>query len=343
MKKRRNIILIATAALLLTGFTAQAQGLGKLGKTLKKATEKVEEVQNKAGEASSEVINTSAVAGANATGNNGPSVYVSVSTGAGSRTADGSKEKPYKDLQAAIDAANEGSVIRVAEGNYLGKMDQGFIELKKYLTLEGGWNTDFSERDPVKHPTTIRPDAAIAKAGTAGAHALMDVIVKGNRGGTVMIDGMVFDMGEYNLYCQPVYENPVASAPAGCETGRIICVGESPSGVPTMGGIPGSRQAVYGAVEGKLIVRNCVFSNAVHYGIQMENIAGNWEFYNNIFIACRMAACEVRGNGVAPEHETTLDFHHNTVLFTWTRDKLLEDMGYGLRYMTRMSYDVHDN
>lgn len=332
MKKRRNIILIATAALLLTGFTAQAQGLGKLGKTLKKAAETATQAAESTTIPSKQMDMT-----------NAPVMYVSVSTGAGSRSADGTQEKPYKDLQAAIDAAEEGALIRIAEGNYLGKMDQGFIELKKYLSLEGGWNTDFTERDVVKHPTTIRPDAAIAKAGTAGAHALMDVIVKGNRRGMVMLDGIVFDMGEYNIYCQPVYDNPVASAPAGCETGRIICVGESPSGVPTMGGISGSRQALYGAVEGKLIIRNCVFANAIHYGIQMENIAGNWEFYNNIFVACRMAACEVRGNGVAPEHETTLDFHHNTVLFTWTRDKLLEDMGYGLRYMTRMSYDVHDN
>jgi hypothetical protein len=56
-----------------------------------------------------------------------------------------------------------------------------------------------------------------------------------------------------------------------------------------------------------------------------------------------MAACEVRGNGVAPETETTLNFYSNTVLFTWTRTKLLEDMGYGFRYMTRMNYNVYDN
>jgi hypothetical protein len=81
----------------------------------------------------------------------------------------------------------------------------------------------------------------------------------------------------------------------------------------------------------------------MHYGIQMINRRGNWEIYNNIFVACRMAACEVRGDGNTPETERTLDFHHNTVIFTWTRDKLLEDMGYGFRYMTRMNYDVYDN
>lgn len=273
----------------------------------------------------------------------GKIVYVSASTGAGSRTATGEKEQPYKDLQAAIDAAPEGSVIRIAEGNYMGKMDQGFIEVKKYISLEAGYNTDFTERNPVKYMTTIRPSEAIAQAGTSGSHALMDVVVKGNRKGTVVIDGIFFDMGQYNKYCQPVYDNPVASAPEGCETGRLINLEESPSGVPTTGGVLGSRQCLYGAVEGRLVVRNCVFANAMHYGIQMENIAGHWEIANNLFVACKMAGCEVRGNGVAPETETTLDFHHNTVIFTWTRTKRLEDMGYGFRYMTRMNYDVHDN
>ena len=275
---------------------------------------------------------------------NGTIMYVSVSTGAGSRSADGSQEKPYKDLQAAIDAAPEGALIRIAEGNYLGKMDQGFIEVKKYIGLEGGWDTGFTKRNPVQYITSIRPTEEIAKAGTSGSHALMDVVVKGKRDGTVGIDGILFDMGQYNLYCKPVYDNPVASAPEGCETGRIIAVGETPQGVPTMGGVSGSRQCLYGELEGQLIVRNCIFANAMHYGIQMQNNAGRWEISNNIFVGCRMAACEVRGGGnTSTWSEAYLDFHHNTVIFTWTRTKALEDMGYGFRYMTRMNYDVHDN
>ena len=42
-------------------------------------------------------------------------------------------------------------------------------------------------------------------------------------------------------------------------------------------------------------------------------------------------------------NECYVDFHHNTVLFSWCRDKVMEDMGYGYRFMSRVDSDVHDN
>lgn len=265
--------------------------------------------------------------------------YVSETTGGGSRTADGSKEKPFKDLQAAIDKAGSGAIIKIAEGVYHGKMDQGFIEITQYMTLEGGWNTGFTERDFVKYPTRIQP--GLAQGGTSGAHALMDIYIKGDPNAPITIDGIMFDMGFFNTYAKAPSTDPVASAPEGCETGRIICVGDAPS-VPKTEGVTVTRQCMRGTVEGKLTIRNCSFVNAYHYGIQMENFGGHWDICNNLFVACRMAGCEVRG--VHAKHGvSTLDFHHNTVLFSWTRTKLLEDMGYGFRYMTRINCNVHDN
>jgi hypothetical protein len=273
--------------------------------------------------------------------NNGKKIYVSVNTGAGSRTADGSKEKPYKDLQAAIDAAEDGMQIIVAEGNYLGKMEQGFIEVKKYVSIEGGWNTDFSQRDYVKYQTMIQPDGT--HSATAGAHGLMDIIIKtqGGNGGNILIDGIVFDMGQENQYCLAPSDDERAAAPEGCETGRIVLIDDKPN-VPKTDGASVTRQCIYGGVlYGNITIRNCVFANAYHYGIQFELQRGKAEVYNNIFVACRMAACEMRGGSAT--YVSELDFHHNTVLFTWCRNKVMEDMGYGFRYMTAMNYDVHDN
>ena len=335
-------ITIIGLFLLLAAGTAPAQGLRGIGNAIRnevnrQTNEAKENVQNTVQNTTQQA--TGAAQGGKAAVNNGPSLYVSAATGGGSRTADGSKEKPFKDLQAAIDKAEEGSVIRVAEGNYLGKMDQGFIEITKYLTVEGGWNDGFTERDFTRYRTMIRP--TVAQAGTSGAHALMDVFVKGNLNGTVIIDGFVFDMGQFNMYCVAPNSDPVASAPEGCETGRMIIIDEIPK-VPKTDGVTVSRQCLKGTVEGTVIVRNCVFANSHHYAIQMENFGGDWEIYNNIFVANRMAGCEVRG--AQPRADaSTLDFHHNTVLFTWTRNKLLEDMGYGFRYMTRINSDVHDN
>ena len=80
-----------------------------------------------------------------------------------------SPETAVKDLQKAIDLAEEESAIYIAEGNYLGKLDQGYIEVKKYLSLVGGWKSDFSERNPVKYITSIRPGAGQAQAAAMPA------------------------------------------------------------------------------------------------------------------------------------------------------------------------------
>ena len=72
--------------------------------------------------------------------------YVNIEKG--SARGAGTKEAPMKDIQKAIDSAADGDVIRIAQGNYLGTMDRGWIQIKgKYISLEGGWNDDFTERN----------------------------------------------------------------------------------------------------------------------------------------------------------------------------------------------------
>ena len=89
----------------------------------------------------------------------GKTFYVSATTG--SARADGlTPATAMKDLQKAIDAAEENDVIYVAEGNYLGNMDRGYIECGKFgnaqndrgkfISFYGGYAPDFSERDVVK-------------------------------------------------------------------------------------------------------------------------------------------------------------------------------------------------
>lgn len=87
----------------------------------------------------------------------GPTYYVSRS---GSNKNDGlSPSTALKNIQKAIDLATDGSEIRVAEGNYFGLMNRGNIIIDKPLVILGGYSEDFSERDVLKHLTTIAPDA----------------------------------------------------------------------------------------------------------------------------------------------------------------------------------------
>ena len=70
-------------------------------------------------------------------------LYVSLSTGANKN--DGSKEAPFKNLWKAVEAAQPGDTIHVAEGNYPGKMKCGWIQLDKPVSLVCGYAPDFSE------------------------------------------------------------------------------------------------------------------------------------------------------------------------------------------------------
>ncbi len=268
----------------------------------------------------------------------GKTYYVNAATG--SNRNDGlTKETAIKDLQKAINIAEEGSTILVAEGNYLGTLDQGFIEVKKYISLIGGHNSDFTERNPVKYITWIRPDSR--HLATSGAHASMDVYVTGKRNGVVLIDGFSFDKGQYNRYLLADPSNPVTATPEGCETGRILSVDESPK-EPTTDGNCLSVQLLRGNVEGQVTIRNCTFINANHYAISMGCKGGHFNIYNNVFVANRMHACEVNGM-LADQKQCSMEFHHNTVLFTWCRTKVMDGSGVAFSYRLGIDTKVYNN
>jgi len=363
MKKATNSILLAIVCVLVFSFNTDAQiNVKKLGSQVKRSAEQQVEqkVKEKAARETREGLDrgekkldqgvSKSSSGGASSSNKAASqgeipqgtktIYVSVSNG--SNRNDGSQSSPIKDLQKAIDVAPEGAVICVAEGNYMGYLEQGWVKLNKYLSIVGGYSEDFSQRDPIKFRTTMRP--GVEQIPTSGNQGVMDIRVVGKRNGVVLVDGIIFDRGQISAYLAPVYSNPVAAAPEGCETGRIAVVGESTEGVPTMQpkGMTSAFQLISGEMEGNLTVRNCVFLNGYHFGIQMAIKGGHADIYNNVFVANRMAACEVRG-GLALPNTSKISFHENTVLFTWCRNKLMEDMGYGFRYMTGIDADVYNN
>ena len=200
---RRSILM--AAILFATGLVAEAQ----VGKFLKKAketvTSKVEKaVDNTVGSVVGEDAGNISNSGLNVGGKsalsavtNGKVYYVSLERG--SARAEGTKDAPMRDVQKAIDKAANGDVIRIAQGNYLGNLDRGWIEMKgKYVSLEGGWKDDFSERNPVKYITRIQPSKE--QKGTIGRGLLM-IESTSDKNSQIIIDGIFFDLGlvhEYN-------------------------------------------------------------------------------------------------------------------------------------------------
>ena len=283
----------------------------------------------------------------------GKTIYVSVSTG--SARADGlSPATPLKDLQKAINIAEENDQILVAEGNYLGNMDRGYVESGKYgdathepgkfISIYGGYSTDFSERDVLRHVTKIQPTDQKFTAPLMNINARRPYGYVGPVG-TVVIDGFTFDLGENNRYfVKNVNEEATGTPNEGVLTGRFVEPDANPS-LPLEGYSSGDEYGLHMDVEGNVRVSNCVFVNCRDYGISALMGKGHMEVCNNVFVACRYAACQVKGNVRDDDiDKVSLDFHHNTVLFTWTRTKAFEDMGQGFRFMNGIrTIDVHNN
>lgn len=150
--------------------------------------------------------------------------YVSKNTG--SNRGDGSKEKPYKNLQKAIDAVPEGATIYVAEGNYFGMLDAGNINVTKCVKIYGGYSTDFTTRDILKYRTMVQPTAE--SNGTAKGGGTMIIKVY-NPSGDIVIDGLLFDRGN-----SISYNARGEGQPQGVETPMMNPIGSAGKGGPNL-------------------------------------------------------------------------------------------------------------
>lgn len=335
--KTRNLLLLVAAAL-LTAMPMDAQ----LMRTIRGAAQNPS-VQKAAKDAVQKKNNDQKKAddkAATAQAGSGKIYYVSAN--GKSRGADGlSVETAKKDLQAVLNIIKEngdnGAVVRVSEGNFLGATNAGYVELSNWITLEGGWNTSFTERDPYKYITRIEPTEE--QRGTNGSKGMihisgLDDVTAKQAKGTLIIDGIMLNMGLENFYMP----NDPTDERNGCpskafETG-LMC------GIPPQ--VEHRLLWSEGGIAGNVIIRNCMFLNGNNYGILLTSRCGKVEIYNNVFVSNRYSACCVLGgdkNGEASQ----LDFHHNTVAFSWCRDKYMEDMGYGFEFRTYVNADVHHN
>ena len=58
----------------------------------------------------------------------------------------------YATIGGTLGLANPGDVVRVAAGTYVGN-----VVINENVTLEGGWNSAFTARDPALYPSIIEP------------------------------------------------------------------------------------------------------------------------------------------------------------------------------------------
>jgi len=259
-----------------------------------------------------------------------------VSKQKGNNKNDGSKGAPLKNLDKAIEVAAPGSTIYVAGGIEMGTLNIGFIESDKPVKIYGSYDEEFTTQDIVHHPTVIQPD-------NESARSTRKAVMKFTRdvAGTVL-DHLVFEGGNRNAY--HVKEGIVE----GIEGGRLLPSTERPPvGYPTVD--EPLLQFVSATTGGDVTIQHCAFINGASFALQAGHRSGKFTVSNCVFVGNRMAAVEIYGTCASTGGPKTLslcgdvEIANNTILFTWSRTKDFQDMGYGVRVMTKCRYNIHHN
>ncbi|MCX7024727.1 MAG: right-handed parallel beta-helix repeat-containing protein [Spirochaetes bacterium] len=204
----------------------------------------------------------------------------------GATDGDGTQGKPFNDPWQALEKIEAGDRIDVAEGKYYGKLDCGTWKINYKVEMLGGYDKDFKERDPWKHPTEL-----LWKKDSKNMSDTFRVLAESRSGsdpsGTV-IDGFVFDMTDANFYVDAQK------------------TGLDPAKARVRGAI--------GFMVAPVIARNNVIVNAEQYGMR---VAPGSVIENNLIINSGDSAIWYsQGAPTAEKKSTTI--RNNTIVFAWS-------------------------
>ena len=264
-------------------------------------------------------------------------IYVSLSTGKNSK--EGTKEEPLKSLWKALEKAQDGDTIHLAEGIYPGNLKCNWFLIDKPVSIIGGYKADFSERDPLKYKTMFQPlNENNDKKGTGlGIFTIeFDKTKPAPKGVNMVFDGLIFDDGLAQSY------HATKGKPEGVDTGMWL----EP---PAKGDTPfasSKRYLVYAATanraEGDITFKNCAFVNAGNIAVNLNWYKGKVIMENNVFCNNLMIGADVISSNPEQGAVQWL-FKNNTVLYTWSRTSELSDMGFGVRVNANMNSEIKDN
>lgn len=199
---------------------------------------------------------------------------------AGASGGKGTKEKPFKDPFQALEQCEAGDTIHVAEGQYTGKLKVGTWKVDtSHIALLGGYDKDFTERDPWKRPTLLYCPADFK--GRRGGYTI-DAGADDTTG--LVVDGFVFDKKLNNFY----------EANGDIESSRSD-----------------STEHIW-ASRPDSVIRNCVFVNGAGGALRVSN---GVTVENNIFVnhVTNVISLE-SGHTSRPAV-----LRGNTFLFSWER------------------------
>jgi hypothetical protein len=245
--------------------------------------------------------------------------YVSAARGAG---AEGSKQAPVRDLGVLLPRLRAGDTVCIAGGAYTGRDGEGCDRIVVPCTLLGGWNDDFTARDPWGAFRTCLVGDLASPHWNGGprlwfeCHALAEP-------GAIVVDGIVVDEGSRNRYHQDddlrlVRRTRSSTAPHGTPETPGILVELPPRGSATIRHcvvVNAAPTAASGAIH--------VVGNARSQALLHDNLVAN-STGAGIHLTSRW---HPRGDDGVPRFEV----RDNTVVFTWAYDPAAPFGGSALR------------
>lgn len=231
---------------------------------------------------------------------------------------DGTKEKPFADIQQAVDKAVGGDVIHVVQGEYHGKLKCGFIVIDKSgLTIVGGYkDAAFAERNPFVYLTTVKESPDFKGSKFAGGYFQMEAGGRPTVHRSTTIDGFWFDRKGQNSYSKEGNLGVTVS-----NTKPVLWF-ESPD----------------------CHVRNCVFLNTALYALRMKGDGSSAE--NNVFVNTNYCGIDVVGVGEKLEKGypfPKFKIAHNTFFSIWNADSLEEGAGNAICHAGNATVEIADN
>ncbi len=267
--------------------------------------------------------------------NKGRDWYVSKKRGSGQL---GTKERPAKDLGNIIHRLKPNDVIHIAEGIYRSKGKRGADEINVPVKIYGGYDENFTTRDPWdKHKTIFTGVNEYKKLTTPRIYIRTDQQRESNgrksEGSVIIVDGIIVDNGPRNRYHHN--KNLAIRRQASPKSGQ------NPS--PESGGI-----VIVGSHYTNIAVQNCVVMNTAptEGAISIRVFkGGKGVIQNNFCINNTGYGIQARTGYMGSDKSKISKFliRYNTVLFTWKHDAVASYGGDGLALDKNIIATVENN
>ncbi len=240
--------------------------------------------------------------------------YVSINNGTGK---EGTKAKPAKEIAAIALQLQPGDVIHLAEGVYKGKADMSSDIITVPVSIIGGYNADFTQRDPWgEHKTVLSGVNGYMKSETTSRLSIQCSKTHKEYSGQVLIDGLVIDNGARNFYLQNSNE------------GYIKRKASPEQGFNPTPDSPGIEVDM--ASNANVIIRNCALMNiAASQGVIDVQVGKNSKVLieNNLIVNNTGDGISAKTSWQSADGHPQYDIRNNTILFCTKYDEASTNHG----------------